>query len=369
MRCRTGRGARATWGALAAAALLAGVAGPAEAGTSAEQTRREADAAAVEVAALAEQLAEQLAAEEAALAAVASGVQASVAADAATGAAASDAAHARAQQARTVRALYASGGDLAVFASVLASSSLDELADRQQMAHRVLESAAATSRNAAALVERASSLATAADGLAEEHVGTAADVAAATAAVEDTLVRARARLTRLSVDAARLEQAEEARRRWEEAERSAAAARAAAASAAAQRVTAVGVPAGYRVLYQQAAGTCPGLRWTLLAAVGQVESRHGESTGPSSAGAVGPMQFMPRTFAAYGVDGDGDGTADPWSPADAVHSAARYLCHSGGGGGTAESDRRALLRYNNAQWYVDLVLGVERDLLARAAPS
>ena len=149
----------------------------------------------------------------------------------------------------------------------------------------------------------------------------------------------------------------------------AAEARASAASAAARHVTAIGVPAAYQALYQRGAATCPGLRWTLLAAVGQVESRHGENTGPSSAGAIGPMQFMPRTFAAFGVDGDGDGTADAWSPADAVLSAARYLCHHGAGANTAESDRTALLRYNNAQWYVDLVLGVERDLVARGASS
>jgi membrane-bound lytic murein transglycosylase B len=121
-------------------------------------------------------------------------------------------------------------------------------------------------------------------------------------------------------------------------------------------------PSGYLALYRSAAATCPGMRWTLLAAVGQVESGHGRNVGPSSAGAVGPMQFMPTTFRAYAVDGDGDGRTDPMSPADAVFTAARYLC--GGGAGSASGVRAALFRYNHAQWYVDLVLQVEQRLVA-----
>jgi membrane-bound lytic murein transglycosylase B len=116
-------------------------------------------------------------------------------------------------------------------------------------------------------------------------------------------------------------------------------------------------PEAYAALYRAAARTCPGMPWTLLAAVGQVESGHGRNNGPSSAGAVGPMQFMPRTFAAYAVDGDGDGVASPWSPPDAVFTAARYLCVNGGG--SPATVRQALFAYNRAQWYVDLVLAVQ----------
>jgi membrane-bound lytic murein transglycosylase B len=74
------------------------------------------------------------------------------------------------------------------------------------------------------------------------------------------------------------------------------------------------------------------------------------------------MQFMPRTFARYAVDGDGDGVASPWSPADAVFTAARYLCVNGGG--SPATVRQALFAYNRAQWYVDLVLAVQAQIAA-----
>jgi len=65
------------------------------------------------------------------------------------------------------------------------------------------------------------------------------------------------------------------------------------------------IPGGYLSLYQQASATCPGLSWTVLAAIGTVESSNGTSTlpgvqaGANSAGAEGPMQFEPATFAQY----------------------------------------------------------------------
>jgi soluble lytic murein transglycosylase-like protein len=124
------------------------------------------------------------------------------------------------------------------------------------------------------------------------------------------------------------------------------------------------MPAGYRRAYRAAAGTCPGMRWTLLAAVGQVESGHGRNPGPSSAGAIGPMQFMPATFASYGEDGDHDGRTDAWDPEDAIFSAARYLCASGAGGGSDRGVHDALLTYNHAEWYVQLVLDAEAGIIA-----
>jgi len=116
-------------------------------------------------------------------------------------------------------------------------------------------------------------------------------------------------------------------------------------------------PKTYKALYQLAASYCPGLSWKVLAAIGQVESGHGRNLGPSSAGALGPMQFMPRTWAYYGVDGDGDGKADIMSPYDAVPAASLYLCANGAGRG-GQSLYRAIWRYNHADWYVKKVLAL-----------
>ncbi|MFC5181532.1 lytic transglycosylase domain-containing protein [Actinomadura harenae] len=120
----------------------------------------------------------------------------------------------------------------------------------------------------------------------------------------------------------------------------------------------------YLDLYRQAATTCPGLSWTVLAAIGQVESDHGRNPGRSSAGALGPMQFMPSTWATYGVDGDGDGKADIMNPYDAIPAAAKYLCANGAGKG-GQSLYRAIFAYNHADWYVQKVLGLARAYAAQ----
>ncbi|MUN36059.1 lytic transglycosylase domain-containing protein [Actinomadura litoris] len=125
-----------------------------------------------------------------------------------------------------------------------------------------------------------------------------------------------------------------------------------------------GRPGSYLDLYRQAARSCRGLSWTVLAAIGQVESDHGRDAGPSSAGALGPMQFLPATWRAYGVDGDGDGKADITNPFDAVPGAAKYLCANGAGGG-GERLYRAVWQYNHADWYVRKVLGLARAYEAR----
>jgi hypothetical protein len=118
-----------------------------------------------------------------------------------------------------------------------------------------------------------------------------------------------------------------------------------------------GRPASWRELYIDSARYCPGLRWQVLAAIGQVESAHGKHLGPSSAGALGPMQFLPSTWAAYGVDGDGDGVRDIMSPFDAVPGAANYLCRSGASRGEAGL-YDAIFAYNHADWYVRKVLAI-----------
>ena len=114
------------------------------------------------------------------------------------------------------------------------------------------------------------------------------------------------------------------------------------------------IPSRMLALYRWAAPACPGLRWEVLAGIGRVETDHDRADGISSAGAEGPMQFMPATFAAYGIDsGDGD-APNIWDPADAVLAAARYLCANGGGkpGGL----RGALWAYDHSPAYVSVVL-------------
>ena len=67
----------------------------------------------------------------------------------------------------------------------------------------------------------------------------------------------------------------------------------------------------------------------ILAGINAIETAFGTNLGPSSAGAVGWMQFMPETWAMYGVDANGDGVADPNNPEDAIFAAARYLSAAG----------------------------------------
>ena len=109
------------------------------------------------------------------------------------------------------------------------------------------------------------------------------------------------------------------------------------------------------VLWQRA-GYAYRIPWNVLAAINKIESNFGQNMGPSSAGAVGWMQFMPSTWLRWGVDGDGDGIADPWNATDAIFAAARYLAAAGG-----QTDiSRAVFAYNHADWYVREVLDLAR---------
>ncbi|MDN5697888.1 MAG: lytic transglycosylase domain-containing protein, partial [Rubrobacter sp.] len=111
----------------------------------------------------------------------------------------------------------------------------------------------------------------------------------------------------------------------------------------------------YKELYERAAEDYGfGEDWYILAAVGKVESDHGRNMGPSSAGALGPMQFMPSTWQAYGIDANGDGEANIMDPEDAIPSAAKYLK----AGGAPDDWYEALFTYNHAGWYVEDVLEV-----------
>ena len=102
----------------------------------------------------------------------------------------------------------------------------------------------------------------------------------------------------------------------------------------------------------QKAGAAYGVPWNVLGAINKIESNFGRNMGPSSAGAIGWMQFMPSTWLRWGTDADGNGSADPWNPVDAVYSAARYLAASG----AATDIRQAVFSYNHAWWYVNDVI-------------
>src|SRR3954469_22176850 len=138
----------------------------------------------------------------------------------------------------------------------------------------------------------------------------------------------------------------------------------AAPSGAAERA----VPAHYLSLYRLA-GRGSGVPWTVLAAIGSIETDHGRSRAPGVRSGLnrhgccaGPMQFNtrdgpPSTWQRYGVDANHDGTTDIYDPEDAIPSAAAYL---------SELARRAhgnlseaILGYNHFPAYV-------RDVLARA---
>jgi Transglycosylase SLT domain len=118
-------------------------------------------------------------------------------------------------------------------------------------------------------------------------------------------------------------------------------------------------PTTYLQLFQESAARyCPRLSWTVLAAIGQIESADGTNDGPSTAGALGPMQFLPSTWAVWGIDGFGEtGPPDIMNPYDAVPSAARYLCAAGASQGSSGL-ASAIFAYNHADWYVNEVLSL-----------
>ncbi len=176
-----------------------------------------------------------------------------------------------------------------------------------------------------------------------------------------------------------------------------------ATPAAISGLSANGIPAvalnAYRLAAARLASAQPscGIAWWLLAGIGRVESNHGRFGGatlsvtgesrPHIIGgaldgtvydyiadtdggrldadsrfdhAVGPMQFIPSTWAGYGIDGNGDGIADPFNINDAALAAARYLCAAGGDLRTAAGQDRAVLAYNHSDEYLALVLGTAR---------
>jgi membrane-bound lytic murein transglycosylase B len=163
-----------------------------------------------------------------------------------------------------------------------------------------------------------------------------------------------------------------------------------------------GIPAVALEAYQRAAATLAvsdpacHLPWQLVAAIGRVESDDGRFGGsallangygtrpiygipldgrggvalvrdtdggkldgdPNFDRAVGPMQFIPSTWAVYGVDGNDDGKKDPNNIFDAALAAADYLCAGGGDMANPAQEAAAVLRYNDAEEYVRVVLAL-----------
>jgi membrane-bound lytic murein transglycosylase B len=104
-------------------------------------------------------------------------------------------------------------------------------------------------------------------------------------------------------------------------------------------------PADQLLSYYHEAESASGVGWNYLAAINLIESRFGSIQGDSTAGAQGPMQFLPSTFAGYGEGGD------IHSPRDSIMAAGRYLAANG----FANDRDQAIRRYNHSDAYVRAV--------------
>jgi hypothetical protein len=112
-------------------------------------------------------------------------------------------------------------------------------------------------------------------------------------------------------------------------------------------------PADVLLSYFRAAERRFGVDWEVLAAIMLIETRMGRIRSSSSAGAQGPMQFIPSTWEAYGMGGD------IHDPEDAVMGAANYLRASG----APDDYRRALYAYNHVDAYVKAVWSYARMMM------
>jgi Transglycosylase SLT domain len=132
------------------------------------------------------------------------------------------------------------------------------------------------------------------------------------------------------------------------------------------------IPANYLTWYVEAARTCRGLAWEVLAGIGTMESNNGRSNargvhqGKNRKGAEGPMQFEPATFAEYAVRIDRFQKLTPYNPTDAIFTAARMLCADGAASGSLPGLKRAIFAYNHAHWYVKDVLAIAARYTASA---
>jgi hypothetical protein len=125
----------------------------------------------------------------------------------------------------------------------------------------------------------------------------------------------------------------------------------------------VNQPPKYLIPIYRAAAKRFHLPWQLLGAINREETDYGKDLRLSSAGAEGWMQFLPGTWARYGMAVDSHnrpvaGPPNPWEPRDAIFSAARYLAASGG----MRSVPKAIFSYNHATWYVVQVLSIAEQI-------
>jgi membrane-bound lytic murein transglycosylase B len=247
-----------------------------------------------------------------------------------------------------VRGLYESGGPLASYAAVLDSGSVTSAFDRNEMVSRVVTAQVAGVNSILREATAAQQAADAAEKVERAKIHAQRSVADVANHVQALLEAQRALLKQADQRLAAV-RAAEAALQAQSADFSS------ITNDAIANLRILAPSSDYLSLYRSAAGNCSGLSWTVLAAIGQIESGHGRNNGPSSAGAMGPMQFMPATFEHYAVDGNHDGVANIEDPADAIYTAANYLCANGAGRGPSALNA-AIFHYNHAGWYVAMVL-------------
>jgi membrane-bound lytic murein transglycosylase B len=256
-----------------------------------------------------------------------------------------------------VRALYESGGPLALYASLTDSTDPNSLAEQAVVVQHLVAADQTVATDVSRVSHQAAAVTAAAEQRARARIATERSVAVIAVNVLSLLDQEQRLLSSAQAHASSVRAAEEALR----------AQSTAFSVITSDRIASMRMmPAApaYMALYRRAAAAmCPGLSWTVLAAIGQVESGHGQDTSTSYAGAMGPMQFLPATFASYAVDGDHDGLANIMDPADAIFTAARYLCANGAATGP-NALANAIFHYNHADWYVQMVLALAKQYAA-----
>ena len=286
---------------------------------------------------------------EAALSGVAGSVNAAILDGQTSDLVAGQAQQARQQLDDRVRGLYMSGGPLAIYATLLDAQDPSALQEQALVVNQVVSADRLVVATADRASQQAAQIADDAQRQAHAKIRTERSVAVVASRVMRLLAQEQALLAQAQSHAADVKAAEEALAAQQ-------AAMSAITADQLARLHALPASPSYMAIYHRAAqAECPGLSWTVLAAIGQVESGHGRDASTSYAGAMGPMQFLPATFVTYAVDGDHDGNADIMSAPDAIYTAANYLCANGAAGGP-DSLYRAIWHYNHADWYVQMVL-------------